>query len=83
MPKTLEPEKPFASFETSLAELEKIVKELESGDLPLERALALFEKGIGLSESCRKQLEEAETKVEILLKRNGAVQPEPFSPENE
>ncbi len=83
MPKTPEPEKPFASFETSLAELEKIVKELESGDLPLERALALFEKGISLSESCRKQLEEAETKVEILLKRNGTVKPEPFSPENE
>jgi exodeoxyribonuclease VII small subunit len=73
----------MASFETSLEELEKVVKELEEGDIPLEQALALFEKGIGLSESCRKQLEEAETRVEILLKKNGKVQAEPFGPEKE
>jgi exodeoxyribonuclease VII small subunit len=73
----------MASFETSLEELEKVVKELEEGDIPLEQALALFEKGIGLSESCRKQLEEAETRVEILLKKNGKVQAEPFGPDKE
>jgi exodeoxyribonuclease VII small subunit len=73
----------MASFETSLEELEKVVKELEEGDIPIEQALALFEKGIGLSESCRKQLEEAETRVEILLKKNGKVQAEPFGPEKE
>ena len=71
-------DKPLATFEASLGELEKVVKELESGDLPLERALALFEKGTALSETCRKQLQEAETRVEILLKKNDKVQAEPF-----
>ena len=75
--------KPLASFETGLDELEKVVKELEAGDLPLERALALFEKGIGLSQTCRKQLEEAETRVEILLKKNGKIQAEPYRPDKE
>jgi exodeoxyribonuclease VII small subunit len=65
-------------FEACLAELEKVVKELEAGDLPLERALQLFERGVELGNACRKQLEEAETRVEILLKKNGKVQPEPF-----
>jgi len=74
---------PLASFEASLDELEKVVKELEAGDLPLERALALFEKGIGLSQTCRRQLEEAETRVEILIKKNNKVQPEPFRPDKE
>jgi exodeoxyribonuclease VII small subunit len=60
-----------------------VVKELEAGDLPLERALALFEKGIALAEKTRKQLEEAETRVEILLKKNNKVQVEPFDAENE
>jgi exodeoxyribonuclease VII small subunit len=76
-------DKPLASFETALGELDKVVKELESGDLPLERALELFERGIGLSQSCRKQLEAAETRVEILLKKNEKVQPEPFRPGKE
>ena len=83
MPEETGEEKPLASFETALAELEKVVKELEAGDLPLERALDLFEKGIALSQTCRKQLEAAETRVEILLKKNGKVQPEPFHPDKE
>lgn len=65
-------------FEECLQRLEKIVNELEKGDLPLEKALALFEEGIQLSNSCRKELETAEGKVEILLKQNGKLQPEPF-----
>jgi exodeoxyribonuclease VII small subunit len=72
---------PVAPFEQSLDELEKVVKELEAGDLTLERSLELFEKGVALSESCRRKLEEAETRVEILLKKDGAVQAEPFRPE--
>jgi len=78
MPTPPNEEKPLASFEAGLEELEKIVKELESGDLPLERSLALFEKGMALSQACRKQLEEAESRVEILLKKNGRIQAEPF-----
>lgn len=73
------PEEAPLSFETGLQQLEGIVKEMESGDLPLERALELFEKGMKLSEVCRKQLEEAETRVEILIKRAGEVTAEPFS----
>ena len=69
------------SFETSLDELEKLVKELESGDLPLDRSLELFSRGMQLSETCRKQLEDAETRVEQLIRREGVYQPEPFAPE--
>ncbi len=65
-------------FEECLQRLEKIVDELERGDIPLEKALTLFEEGMQLSNSCRKELEEAEGKVEILLKQNGKLQPEPF-----
>lgn len=65
-------------FENSLERLEKIVDELEKGNVPLEQALKLFEEGMQLSGSCRKELEEAEGKVEILLKQNGKLQPEPY-----
>ena len=68
----------MAKFEECLQRLEAIVGELEKGDVQLERALALFEEGIQLSNSCRKELEEAEGKVEILLKQNGKIQAEPF-----
>jgi exodeoxyribonuclease VII small subunit len=67
-----------ASFETGLHQLEAIVKEMESGELPLERALELFERGMKLSESCRKQLEDAETRVEMLVRRAGEMQTQPF-----
>ena len=74
-------EKAPPSFEAGLQELEQIVKEMESGDLPLERALELFEKGMKISENCRKQLEEAETRVEVLVRKGDKVQAEPFRPE--
>jgi exodeoxyribonuclease VII small subunit len=76
-----QPPQTVASFESSLDELEKVVKEMESGDLSLDRSLELFSRGIELSESCRKQLEEAETRVETLIRKEGAYQPEPFRPE--
>ena len=79
MAKTNTPDpSPAPAFEASLVELEGVVKELESGDLPLEKAIALFERGVSLSGTCRKQLEEAETRVEILLKKGNEVKPEPF-----
>jgi exodeoxyribonuclease VII small subunit len=65
-------------FEDCLQRLEKIVDELERGDIALEQALKLFEEGVQLSNSCRKELEDAEGKVEILLKQNGKLQPEPL-----
>lgn len=81
MPDNPEPDRATPGFETGLAELESVVKELEGGDLPLERALALFEKGVALSENCRKQLEHAETRVEILLRKGDRVEPQPFEAE--
>ncbi len=65
-------------FEECLQRLEKIVADLERGDVSLDQALELFDEGMKLSSSCRKELEEAEGKIEILLKRNGKLQPEPF-----
>lgn len=70
----------MAKFEDCIQRLEKIVQELEKGDVPLEKSLTLFEEGMQLSTTCRKELEEAEGKVEILLKQNGKVQAEPFEP---
>jgi exodeoxyribonuclease VII small subunit len=70
-------------FEESLQRLEKLVDELEKGNVPLEQALKLFEEGMHLSASCRKELEQAEGKVEILLKQNGKLQPEPYEPSSD
>ena len=75
-----EPQHP-ASFEISLQELERLVKELERGDLPLEKSLEVFERGVKLSNECRKQLEAAETRVEMLIKRGGETVAVPFDPE--
>ena len=73
-------EKKTPNFESSLKRLEQIVGKLEDGDLNLEDTLKLFEEGIGLSQDCQKQLEEAENKVEILLKRaNGKMAAKEFS----
>ena len=69
------------SFESCLDQLEKVVKELESGDLQLERSLELFERGMALSETCRRQLEDAETRIELLIKKDGKIQAEPFRPD--
>ncbi len=70
----------MTKFEECLERLEKIVQELEKGEAPLEKSLTLFEEGMQLSASCRKQLEDAEGKVEILLKQNGKLQTVPFEP---
>jgi exodeoxyribonuclease VII small subunit len=72
---------PVESFESCLGELEKVVTELEAGDLSLERSIELFERGMGLSEACRKQLEEAETRVEMLIRKEGKMTAAPFRPE--
>jgi exodeoxyribonuclease VII small subunit len=59
-----------ASFEGSLMSLEKIVRELERGDLPLERSLELFEEGVRLSRECQERLNSAERRIELLLHDN-------------
>ena len=69
----------MAGFEASLGKLEEIVAQLERGDLSLEDSVKLFEEGTRLSAECRKQLEEAEGKVEMLVKqRDGSMKREPF-----
>jgi exodeoxyribonuclease VII small subunit len=66
-------------FEEALSRLEKAVKALEKGDLPLEESLKVFEEGVKLSKSCLKLLEEAERKVEILLRdKDGQRRERPF-----
>jgi exodeoxyribonuclease VII small subunit len=70
----------LAKFEDCLQRLERIVQELEKGDVSLETSLTLFEEGMNLSTACRKELEQAEGKVEILLKKNGKLQAETFEP---
>ncbi len=74
-------EKASPSFEASLDELERVVKELEKGDLPLEQSLALFETGMKLSADCKRQLEDAESRVEILMKRGTEMVAVPFNPD--
>ena len=70
------------TFDESLRLLETIVRQLESGELPLERALDLFEQGIGLARHCQSQLEAAERRVEVLLQeKGGTVRLAPYEPE--
>jgi exodeoxyribonuclease VII small subunit len=72
---------PKERFEDALNKLEKIVSKLEEGDIPLEESLKLFEEGIRLSRFCNQKLDEAEKKVEILLKgKNGVLKPRFFDP---
>ena len=68
-----------SGFEAQLATLERIVKELESGDLPLEQSLDLFEQGVKLSRECQERLNEAERRIEVLLRGgDGATVAVPF-----
>ncbi len=66
------------NLEKSLADLEELVEELESGDLPLEKAMQKFEEGIKLTRGCQAALKEAEQKVEILLQSAGGEDLEDF-----
>ncbi len=72
-------EKKF-SFESAMKRLETIAQELQTGDLPIEEALKLFEEGTGLLRSCNKTLEEAEKKVNLLVGKTPDGEPitEPF-----
>jgi len=74
----------YKDFEKALARLEGIVEELEKGELALEEALKLFEEGMQTSQFCNSRLDEAERKVEVLLKDNvGKLVEKPFDPKQE
>lgn len=71
-----------ASFEVALKELEGIVKQLETGEAKLEEALELFERGVKLTKYCSQKLDEAEKKIEMLVKDSqGQYKAIPFEPE--
>ena len=67
------------SFEQSLAQLEQVVRQLETGDVSLSVAMELFEKGVALSRHCGIKLDEASAKIQILLEKNGEITKEPFT----
>jgi exodeoxyribonuclease VII small subunit len=72
----------YKDFEKALARLEEIVKLLEKGELALEEALQLFEEGVKISRSCSARLQEAERKVEVLLKNErGRLEEKPYEEE--
>ncbi len=71
-------------FETAMARLEEIVSALEKGDIPLDQSLKLFEEGVKLARTCQTRLQEAERKVEVLLKDPaGNLVRKPFQEEEE
>jgi len=65
-------------FEKALAELETLVERLERGDVPLDEALRAFERGVALTRHCQACLQTAQQRVEILLKRSGQPEVQPF-----
>tara|TARA_B100001059_G_C17808411_1_gene570656 strand:+ start:1660 stop:1911 length:252 start_codon:yes stop_codon:yes gene_type:complete len=71
------------NLEESLSDLEKLVDELETGDLPLEKAMKKFEEGIKLTRKCQTALKEAEQKIEILLNNNESEKVTDFVVANE
>ena len=79
MPRTTKKPSKELRFEEALAGLERIVRDLEGGDLPLDDALRLFEEGVRLSRFCGAKLDEAEKRIEILMKSaEGEWSAEPF-----
>lgn len=71
------------SFEKALARLETLVKEMEGGQLSLDKMMSSFEEGTKLVGFCSKKLNEVEKKIEQLVKKGGEVHTEPFEPEEE
>ncbi|WP_051979105.1 exodeoxyribonuclease VII small subunit [Edaphobacter aggregans] len=63
----------MADFEQRMTELEAVVERLEQGELPLDEAVRLFEQGMNLSESCKKELNEAEGRIQVLIERAGGT----------
>ncbi|MFC4808395.1 exodeoxyribonuclease VII small subunit [Paenibacillus sp. GCM10023250] len=71
------------SFEAAMERLEDIVGMLESGDVPLETAIELFQEGMKLSQLCGSKLEQVERKIETLIESENGLQRKPFAPANE
>jgi exodeoxyribonuclease VII small subunit len=72
-----------AGFEVALSELEKLVAQMEAGELPLEDALRNFERGVQLTRACQQELQKAQQKVEILMARPAGATVEAFEPDGD
>ncbi len=72
------PKKSEVNFEQGLDQLEKVIHQLENGEITLDQSLQLFEEGVGLARLCTSKLDECEAKIEVLLERNGNLQKVPF-----
>lgn len=66
------------SFEQALESLEKIVAQLENGDVPLEQAIDLYQEGMKLSNLCNSKLKQVEAKIEMLMESDGEIESKPF-----
>lgn len=73
-------EQPEVNFEEAMQQLENIVSELERGDVPLEKAIDLFQQGMQLSQLCGQKLAEVERKIEMIVEEDGEISKQPFQP---
>ncbi|WP_059052374.1 exodeoxyribonuclease VII small subunit [Paenibacillus senegalimassiliensis] len=73
-------EQPEVNFEEAMQQLENIVSELERGDVPLEKAIDLFQQGMQLSQLCGQKLAEVERKIEMIVEEDGEIAKQPFQP---
>jgi exodeoxyribonuclease VII small subunit len=78
-----EKETAVLSFEEAMDQLEQLVSKLENGDVPLEKAIDLFQEGMKLSHLCSQKLEQVERKIEMLVEENGVLSKKPFSSGND
>jgi exodeoxyribonuclease VII small subunit len=78
-----EKEAVILSFEEAMDQLEQLVGKLENGDVPLEKAIDLFQEGMKLSHLCSQKLEQVERKIEMLVEENGVLNKKPFSSGND
>jgi exodeoxyribonuclease VII small subunit len=78
-----EKEAVILSFEEAMDQLEQLVGKLENGDVPLEKAIDLFQEGMKLSHLCSQKLEQVERKIEMLVEENGVLSKKPFSSGND
>jgi exodeoxyribonuclease VII small subunit len=78
-----EKEAAVLSFEEAMDQLEQLVGKLENGDVPLEKAIDLFQEGMKLSHLCSQKLEQVERKIEMLVEENGVLNKKPFSNGND
>ncbi|MEK4511666.1 exodeoxyribonuclease VII small subunit [Paenibacillus anaericanus] len=71
------------NFEDAMNQLEDVVSQLENGDVPLEKAIDLFQKGMQLSQLCSQKLAQVERKIEMIVENDGDIEKKPFAPQSE